>query len=199
MTKPTKWLASSEDSNQPGHPPSLIRVLAVRMKKAWVLSYPLSAQDETGRMPRLIWIFAGCTVTLLVLSCRGSYLDNTIQTSFTVFIYPSTQENIFCTVAFSLLLSIWFQTDVQEMISTCFQILKMFVYMLCIYVRLTTRVGPTTRPIPTTGPIPQMDLKSDHIPQLGQFFWRHIIGNESSVAQSKWRQLWDVSSQTLPK
>ena len=43
-------------------------------KKAWVLSYPLSAQqrlwsdwadaqaaDQTGRMPRLIWVFAGCT------------------------------------------------------------------------------------------------------------------------------------------
>ena len=36
--------APSEDSGQPGHPPSLIRVFAVRMKKAWVLSYPLSAQ-----------------------------------------------------------------------------------------------------------------------------------------------------------
>ena len=28
----------------PGHLPSLISVFAVRMKKAWVLSYPLSAQ-----------------------------------------------------------------------------------------------------------------------------------------------------------
>ena len=36
--------APSEDSDQPGHPPSLIRVFAVRMKKAWVSSYPLSAQ-----------------------------------------------------------------------------------------------------------------------------------------------------------
>ena len=36
--------APSEDSDQPGHPPSLIRVFAVRMKKALVLSYPLSAQ-----------------------------------------------------------------------------------------------------------------------------------------------------------
>ena len=36
--------APSEDSDQPGHPPCLIRVFAVRMKKAWVLSYPLSAQ-----------------------------------------------------------------------------------------------------------------------------------------------------------
>ena len=34
----------SEDSDQPGHPPSLIRVFAVRMMKAWVLSYPLSTQ-----------------------------------------------------------------------------------------------------------------------------------------------------------
>ena len=36
----------SEDSDQPGHPPSLIRVFAVRMKKTWVLSYPLSAQQR---------------------------------------------------------------------------------------------------------------------------------------------------------
>ena len=36
--------APSEDSDQPGHPPCLIRVFAVPMKKTWVLSYPLSAQ-----------------------------------------------------------------------------------------------------------------------------------------------------------
>ena len=36
--------APSEDSDQPGHLPSLIRVFAVRMKKAWVLSYLLSVQ-----------------------------------------------------------------------------------------------------------------------------------------------------------
>ena len=44
VTKPLGECAPSEDSDQPGHPPSLIRVFAVRMKKAWVLSYPLSAQ-----------------------------------------------------------------------------------------------------------------------------------------------------------
>ena len=27
--------------------------------------------DQTGRMPRLIWVFAGRTLSLLVLSCRG--------------------------------------------------------------------------------------------------------------------------------
>ena len=31
--------------------------------------------DQTGRMPRLIWVFAGRTVTLLVLSCHGSVLS----------------------------------------------------------------------------------------------------------------------------
>ena len=36
--------APSEDSDQPGRPPSLIRVFAVCMKKGWVLGYPLSAQ-----------------------------------------------------------------------------------------------------------------------------------------------------------
>ena len=29
--------------------------------------------DQTGRMPSLIWVFAGRTLTLLVLSCRSSY------------------------------------------------------------------------------------------------------------------------------
>ena len=38
--------APSEDSDQPGHPPSLIRVFAVRMKKPWVFGYPLSAQQR---------------------------------------------------------------------------------------------------------------------------------------------------------
>ena len=36
--------ARSEDSDQPGHTPSLIRVSAVRLKQNWVLSYPLSAK-----------------------------------------------------------------------------------------------------------------------------------------------------------
>ena len=38
--------APSEDSDQPWHPSSLIRVFTVCMKKAWVLSYPLSAQRK---------------------------------------------------------------------------------------------------------------------------------------------------------
>ena len=35
--------------------------------------------DQTGRMPRLIWVFAGRTVTLLVLSCCGSHYKQCSQ------------------------------------------------------------------------------------------------------------------------
>ena len=38
--------APSKDSNQSWHPPSLIRVFAVRLKKARILSYPLSARQR---------------------------------------------------------------------------------------------------------------------------------------------------------
>ena len=38
--------APSKDSDQPGHPPSLIRVFAVRMKKVSTLSYLLTAQQR---------------------------------------------------------------------------------------------------------------------------------------------------------
>ena len=44
MTNQQYGCAPSEDSDQPGHPPSLIRVFAVRMKKGWNISYPLNAQ-----------------------------------------------------------------------------------------------------------------------------------------------------------
>ena len=50
--------ASSGDSDQPGHPPSLIRVFAVRMKQAWDLATHWAHSedaDQTGRMPRLNW------------------------------------------------------------------------------------------------------------------------------------------------
>ena len=39
-----------KDSDQPGHPPTLIRVFAVRMKRALVLSYPLRAQRKLIRL-----------------------------------------------------------------------------------------------------------------------------------------------------
>ena len=73
--------APSKDSDQPGHPPSLIRVFAVRMKKAWVLSYPLSAQQilwsdwaVSQTDLRLHWAhshFVGFVMRRLILYSRG--------------------------------------------------------------------------------------------------------------------------------
>ena len=92
----THW-AHSEDSAQT----QISLGIRPSMKKALVLSYPLSAQadlgaesslcaqwvakdqgffhadsedsDKTGRMPRLIWVFAGHTVILLVLTWGCPY------------------------------------------------------------------------------------------------------------------------------
>ena len=43
----------NKDSDQPGHPPSLIRDFAVCLELALTCNYPLSAQ-----LPRLIFVFA---------------------------------------------------------------------------------------------------------------------------------------------
>ena len=70
----------SEDSDQPGHPPSLISVFAVRMKKAGILTYPLSAQrrlwsdwaDAQADLS-LCWAhthFVGFVVSRLICSCH---------------------------------------------------------------------------------------------------------------------------------
>ena len=76
-----EW-APSEDSDQPGHPPSLIRVSAVRIKKAWVLSYPLSPQQRlwsdwaNAQADRsLCWAhthFVGFVMSWLISSGRSS-------------------------------------------------------------------------------------------------------------------------------
>ena len=54
MTKPAKWHVRPAKTQIMSR---VIRVFAVRMKKAWVLSYSLSASedsDQTGRLPGLI-------------------------------------------------------------------------------------------------------------------------------------------------
>ena len=74
--------APSEDSDQPGYPPSLIRVFAVRMKKAWTLSYTFSTQRKLIRL-------GGCPgwsesslrayVISMVLSLGGSYRQDFVR------------------------------------------------------------------------------------------------------------------------
>ena len=70
--------ASREGSDQTGHPPSLIRVFAVRMKKYWVDHYPLSAQRRLIRLggcgcPDWSACSLGALAILLVLSCCGAH------------------------------------------------------------------------------------------------------------------------------
>ena len=76
MTKPTKW---------PVHPAKIQISLGIRpvwsgsSLSAWRNNGSLTTHkahskdsDQTGWMPRLIWVFAGRTATLLVLSWGGS-------------------------------------------------------------------------------------------------------------------------------
>ena len=70
--------APSKDSDQPGHLPSLIRVFPVHMKRAWVLSYPMSTQGRLWiRLGRCLgWSesLLGTHATMLVLSWGSWYL-----------------------------------------------------------------------------------------------------------------------------
>ena len=61
--KLTKWLCAQQESSL-----STWRNLGV-LATHWAHS---EDSDQTGRMPRLIWVLAGRTLILLVLSCRGS-------------------------------------------------------------------------------------------------------------------------------
>ena len=68
--------ALSEDSDQPGHPPSLISFRCPQERKLGSLPTHWAHSedaDQTGQMPRLIWVFAGRTFILLVLSWGYSY------------------------------------------------------------------------------------------------------------------------------
>ena len=76
ITKPTKWLCAQR---------RLISAWASAQSdqsslSAWWKLGPLATHwthsedsDQTGRMPRMIWVFAGRTLILLVLSCCGSF------------------------------------------------------------------------------------------------------------------------------
>ena len=63
--KPNKMICvPSEDSDQPGHQPSLIRVFTCAQweaKDPRLLQEDSEDYDQTGQMPRLIQVFAGRT------------------------------------------------------------------------------------------------------------------------------------------
>ena len=84
MTKPTVTVRPAKTQISLGIHPVW---LATSLCAYWVAKDPrfLHADsedsDQTGRMPRLIWVFARRTLILLVLSCRGSNVV-TISSSF---------------------------------------------------------------------------------------------------------------------
>ena len=90
----------SKDSDQPGHPPSLIRVFAVRMKKAWILSYLLSAQQRLwsdwadAQADLMIWVFAGtgCFVGFVMLRLKCSVKAVDILTFFDILTSKSIER-----------------------------------------------------------------------------------------------------------
>ena len=78
MAKPTMWLYAQRRLM-----PRLIRVFAVGWSESSLCAQRVAKDpsflhadsedsDKTGRMPRLNWAFAGLTLSLLVLSYRGS-------------------------------------------------------------------------------------------------------------------------------
>ena len=68
----------SEDSDQPGYAPSLIRIFAVCMKKHWIFGYPSSAQRRLIRLGRRPgWsVFAGLTCHFTGFVMRWLILSN---------------------------------------------------------------------------------------------------------------------------
>ena len=105
--------APSEDSDQHGHPPSLIRVFAVCIIKAWVLSYQLSAQQrlwsdwaDAQADPSLRWVhmpycwfchalaqIVYSNLIMLLMSLRSTY-QNRIAETHKVDIHKNKIRNV---------------------------------------------------------------------------------------------------------
>ena len=108
MTKPTKSVCA-----QQRHPPSLISLhcpvwsessLSTWRKLGSLATHWVHSEDsdQTGWMSRLSWVFAGRTLTMLVLSCRGSVVNLTnkskkisSKTSSVVFCLPRQRSSSF--------------------------------------------------------------------------------------------------------
>ena len=87
VTKRTKWQVrpAKTQTNLDIRP-----VWSESSLSAWRKLGPLATHwvhsedsDQAGRMPRLIWVFAGRIVILLVLSCRGSFVVDCSCSSWT--------------------------------------------------------------------------------------------------------------------
>ena len=88
----TFWWSPNEDSNQPAHPRSLIRVFIVRMMKLHSRpskNAPSENYDQTARMRRLIWIFTVRARMMCIFLHRGS----SISRRYVSATFPPAQPN----------------------------------------------------------------------------------------------------------
>ena len=122
----------SKDSDQPGHPPSLIRVFAVRMKKAWVLKPRL--HDRTS-IQLIIWnvlFHIPCRATqynLIYISLKIPVFHWVMQTCWHSLIWVKVKQE-----------SVTFSADSGVVWAVqCFALLK-FIIPFVFLISLTHRV-----------------------------------------------------------
>ena len=138
--------APSEDSDQPWHPPCLIRVFAVHMKKAWVLKYPLSGQrrlwsdwadaqaDRSSRWAHshfvgfiMLWL-----IKLYIIGIASFFFLFILFSFFSPFFIFLTQKMTpFWAINCSLVLTLWKQFDLVKK-----KILREKCLLKCIIVDL---------------------------------------------------------------
>ena len=78
LWKPTKWVCPAKTQISLGIRPVWLESSLTAWRKLGSLATDQAHSedaDQTGWTPRLIWVFAGRTVTSLVLSCHGSYVS----------------------------------------------------------------------------------------------------------------------------
>ena len=107
MTKPTKW------PMRPAKTQISLGIFPVWSEPSlcaqWVAQDPSFIQadnedsDQTGQMPRLIWVFAGRICILLVLSRCGS-------------IYYMDDNNQFCSHLFKVQRHLWYVHDLSRLV-----------------------------------------------------------------------------------
>ena len=105
MTKPTKWYVRPAKTQISLGIRPVIRIFAVRMKKDWVLSYPLSAQRRLIRLggcPGWSESSLGAHAILFVLSWGGSFCQQHRSASPFCIFMKSTVELFYLRNTFSL-------------------------------------------------------------------------------------------------
>ena len=109
-----------------------IDIWATTWQKQQKEAAPSEDSDQPGHPPRLIWVFAGRTVILLVLSCRGSFYD-----SYHIYIFA-----IWDAKTPSICMQIYVQVDVfvwhcwRQIIAWCMYDCRQWVSLIHIIILL---------------------------------------------------------------